>query len=183
MLSSPPRRALAPPLCFIRPVLMNYFIIYPPLLRLPRVREVQFGGAAPPRVLLPTAARGRTSPGRATPSMRPSSWFRGPRRRSPLQVNRPWCRNCTERAVQSYSPGRLTCLVSPGGPLQAPGGPAQASAPSGWNDGLSAWCATSASRHKGSALSTTHRSLAAACSAARRRAAMGGAAAPLQDSY
>jgi hypothetical protein len=51
-------------------------------------------------------ARGRTSPGRATPSMRPSSWFRGPRRRSPLQVSRPWCRNCTEGAAHSYSPGR-----------------------------------------------------------------------------
>ena len=65
----------------------------------PRVRELQLGGAAPLRVLLPTASRGRTSPGRATPSMRPSSWFRGPRRRSPLQVSRPWCRKCTERAV------------------------------------------------------------------------------------
>ena len=85
--------------------------------------------------------------------MRPSSWFRVPRRRSPLQVNRPWCRNCTERAVQSYSPGRWTCLVSPGGPLLAPGGPAQASAPSGWNDGLSsAWCATSAPHQRQCAL-------------------------------
>ena len=57
-------------------------------------------------------------------------------------------------------------------------GPGRPSAPSGWNDGLSAWCATSASRHKGSALSTTHRSLAAACSAARRRAAMAGSCCP-----
>ena len=55
-------------------------------------------------------------------------------------------------------------------------GPGRPSAPSGWNDGLSAWCATSASRHKGSALSTTHRSLAAACSAARRQRWWGAAA-------
>ena len=54
----------------------------------------------------------------------------------------------------------------------------RASAPSGWNDGLSpAWCATSRLA-KGSALSTTHRSLAAACSAARRRAAMAGSCCP-----
>ena len=57
-------------------------------------------------------------------------------------------------------------------------GPGRASAPSGWNDGCSRPGARRQRLAKGSALSTTHRSLAAACSAARRRAAMAGSCCP-----
>ena len=51
-------------------------------------------------------------------------------------------------------------------------------APSGWNGGCSRPGARRQRLAKGSALSTMHRSLAAACSAARRRAAMAGSCCP-----
>ena len=97
--------------------------------------------------------------------------------RAPLQVSRPWCRKCTERAVSCTLAGDRPFSFRRAGRSRPPGGPAQPSAPS---DGTTAVLPGARRQRlaKGSVLSTTHRSLAAACSAARRRAAMAGSCCP-----
>ena len=127
--------------------------------------------------------RGRTSPGRATPSMRPSSWFRD--YGSVARAVALHCKSAAPGAAsvrkEPYSrtlPGNRPLSFRRAGRSRTRAGrPRPALHP----DGTTACPRPGALRRrlaKGSALSTTHRSLAAACSAARRRAAMAGSCCP-----